>query len=172
MKKKVLFIIPPERFNEEELIKPKNILVNKGIDVVISSTVTGKITGDYEGTVISSAIFSNLNPSDFDIISVIGGSGTIDYLWENPSLINYLKEAYNKNIIISGICAGAVAIAETNLLTNRTATCYPIDIMINKLIKHNVNYLEKNVVVHSDIITGNGPDGAEDFGSALLNLYL
>ena len=44
--------------------------------------------------------------------------------------------------------------------------------MINKLIKHNVNYLEKNVVVHSDIVTGNGPDGAEDFGLALLNLYL
>lgn len=172
MKKKVLFIIPPERFNEEELIKPKDILVNKGIDVIISSTITGEIVGDYNGKVISSAIFSDLNVNDFDIISVIGGSGTIDYLWENSSLIDYLKDAYNKDIIISGICAGAVTIAETGLLTNRTATCYPVDIMINKLIKHNVNYLEKNVVVHSDIITSNGPDGAEDFGSALLNLYL
>ena len=172
MKKKVLFTIPPERFNEEELIKPKDILVNKGIDVIISSTITGEIVGDYNGKVISSAIFSDLNVNDFDIISVIGGSGTIDYLWENSSLIDYLKDAYNKDIIISGICAGAVTIAETGLLTNRTATCYPVDIMINKLIKHNVNYLEKNVVVHSDIITSNGPDGAEDFGSALLNLYL
>ena len=172
MKKKVLFIIPPGRFNEEELIKPKDILVNKGIDVIISSTITGEIVGDYNGKVISSAIFSDLNVNDFDIISVIGGSGTIDYLWENSSLIDYLKDAYNKDIIISGICAGAVTIAETGLLTNRTATCYPVDIMINKLIKHNVNYLEKNVVVHSDIITSNGPDGAEDFGSALLNLYL
>lgn len=172
MKKKVLFIIPPERFNEEELIKPKDILVNKGIDVIISSTITGEIIGDYNGKVISSAIFSDLNVNDFDIISVIGGSGTIDYLWENSSLIDYLKDAYNKDIIISGICAGAVTIAETGLLTNRTATCYPVDIMINKLIKHNVNYLEKNVVVHSDIITSNGPDGAEDFGLALLNLYL
>lgn len=172
MKKKVLFIIPPERFNEEELIKPKDILVNKGIDVIISSTITGEIIGDYNGKVISSTIFSDLNVNDFDIISVIGGSGTIDYLWENSSLIDYLKDAYNKDIIISGICAGAVTIAETGLLTNRTATCYPVDIMINKLIKHNVNYLEKNVVVHSDIITSNGPDGAEDFGLALLNLYL
>ena len=41
-----------------------------------------------------------------------------------------------------------------------------------ELIKHNVSYLEKNVVVHSDIVTSNGPDGAEDFGLALLNLYL
>lgn len=172
MKKKVLFIIPPERFNEEELIKPKNVLINKGIDVIISSTITGEIIGDYDGKVVSSAIFSDLNVNDFDVISVIGGSGTIDYLWENSSLIDYLKDAYNKNIIISGICAGAVTIAETGLLTNRTATCYPVDIMINKLIQHNVNYLEKNVVVHSDIITSNGPEGAEDFGLTLLNLYL
>ena len=60
MKKKVLFIIPPERFNEEEVIKPNNILVNKGMAVVISSMVTGETTGDYDGTVISAAIFSNL----------------------------------------------------------------------------------------------------------------
>ncbi|MCQ8211152.1 DJ-1/PfpI family protein [Cetobacterium somerae] len=172
MKKKVLFIIPPERFNEEELNIPKNVLTDNGIEVVVSSTRIGEITGDYEGIAISTNIFSDLNINDFDIISVIGGSGTIDYLWENKSLIKYLNEAHKKNILISGICAGAVSIAETNLLANRSATCYPVDIMINKLIKHHANYLDKNVVVHEDIITSNGPDGAKDFGLALLNLYL
>ena len=172
MKKKVLFIIPPERFNEEELNQPKDILTHAGIEVTVASTITGEITGDYNGKAVSTLVFSSVDVNEYDIVAVIGGSGTIDYLWGNKNLIEYLKDAHEKKIIVAGICAGSVAVAETGLLSGRTGTCYPIDIMKDKIKENGVTYLEENVVKYNDIITSNGPEGAKDFGNTLLSLFL
>ncbi|WP_051196291.1 DJ-1/PfpI family protein [Clostridium cadaveris] len=142
------------------------------MDVVISSTVTGEITGDYNGKAISTEVFSSVDITEYDVVSIIGGSGTIDYLWNNETLINYLKNAHKKNIIITGICAGSVVVAETGLLSGRTGTCYPVDIMKDKVKENGVTYLEQNVVKYDDIITSNGPIGAKDFGNSLLGLFV
>ncbi|SMO91514.1 DJ-1/PfpI family protein [Melghirimyces algeriensis] len=168
MSKKALLIIPPDRFNEDELFLPKEELERAGIDVTIASTKTGEITGDYEGKAHAEVIFSDVSADDYDVIAVIGGSGTIDHLWGNQELIRYLKQAYQQKILVSGICAGSVSVAKTGLLSRRKATCYPVDVMIDELKANNVEYVAQDVVAHDDIITSNGPDGAKAFGKALV----
>ncbi|MTT30727.1 DJ-1 family protein [Terrilactibacillus sp. BCM23-1] len=168
MSKKALLIIPPERFNEDELFKPKAALEEAGIDVTIASTKTGEITGDFEGKATAEVVFTDVNPSDFDVISVIGGSGTNDYLWGNEELLSFIKKAYDQKILVSGICAGSVTVAKTGLLTDRDATCYPVDVQIDQLKANNVKYVGGHVVASEDIITGDGPDGAEEFGKSLV----
>jgi protease I len=168
MNKKALLIIPPERFNEDELFQPKEALENAGIDVTIASTKVGEITGDYEGKVNAEVIFSETPSSNYDVIAVIGGSGTIDYLWENETLIDYLKQAHEQKILVTGICAGSVTIVKTGLLSGRTATCYPVDVMIRALKDNNVEYVVQHVVTHDDIITSDGPNGARAFGQSLV----
>ncbi|NMM52345.1 DJ-1 family protein [Paenibacillus aquistagni] len=110
-------------------------------------------------------------PIDYDVIAVIGGSGTNDHLWGNRQLTDYLKQAYNDKVLVSGICAGSVAIAETGLLAGRAAACYPIDLQKEKLKAYEVEYSDQHVVAHRDIITADGPDGAAEFGEALVPLY-
>ncbi|MGP7817149.1 DJ-1/PfpI family protein [Niallia sp. 01092] len=171
MSKKALLIIPPERFNEVELFAPKAELENNGIDVTIASTKTGIITGDYNGKVEAAAVFSDVSASDYDVIAVIGGSGTIDHLWGDNTLLTYLKDAYAQKILIAGICAGSVSVVKTGLLSGRKATCYPVDVMINELKANTVDYVAEHVVVHKDIITSNGPDGAEQFGKSLVAAF-
>ncbi|TYR79326.1 DJ-1/PfpI family protein [Priestia megaterium] len=167
MNKKALFIIPPERFNEDELFQPKEALENAGVEVTIASTKTGEITGDYEGKAKAEVIFSDVSSSDYDVISVIGGSGTNDHLWENEELQAYLKQAHEQKVLVTGICAGAVTVVKTGLLSGRTAACYPVDVQINELKANNVEYVVEHVVAHDDIITGDGPDGAKEFGQSL-----
>jgi protease I len=135
MSKKALFIIPPERFNEDELFHPKEALENEGVEVTIASTKTGEIIGDYQGKVESTVIFSDVSFTDYDVIAVIGGS---------------------------------VTVVKTGLLEGRTATCYPLDVQINVLKENKVNYIPEHVVAHKDIITGDGPDGAKEFGQSLV----
>ncbi|ASJ55906.1 peptidase [Brevibacillus formosus] len=168
MTKKALFIIPPERFNEDELFHPKVVLENAGVEVTIASTKTGEITGDYQGKVTAEVIFSDVSFTDFDALAVIGGSGTNDHLWGNQELLSYLKQAHEQNVLVTGICAGAVTVVKTGLLTDRTATCYPLDVQKNELKAHNVEYVEQHVVAHDDIITADGPDGAKEFGKRLV----
>ncbi|MED4586119.1 DJ-1/PfpI family protein [Brevibacillus choshinensis] len=168
MTKKALFIIPPERFNEDELFHPKDVLENEGVEVTIASTKTGEITGDYQGKVTAEVIFSDVSFTDYDAIAVIGGSGTNDHLWGNQELLSYLKQAHEQNVLVTGICAGSVTVVKTGLLTDRTATCYPLDVQKNELKAHNVEYVEQHVVAHDDIITADGPDGAKEFGKRLV----
>lgn len=89
-------------------------------------------------------------PIDYDVIAVIGGSGTNDHLWGNRQLTDYLKQAYNDKVLVSGICAGTVAIAETGLLAGRAAACYPIDLQKEKLKAYEVEYSDQHVVAHRD----------------------
>ncbi|QWU16095.1 protease I [Paenibacillus sophorae] len=168
MSKKALLIIPPDRFNEDELFHPKAELENAGIAVTVASTKTGEITGDNQGKVNAEVVFSDVSASDYDVVAVIGGSGTIDYLWGDDHLIQYLKQAYEQKILVAGICAGSVAVAKTGLLAGRQATCYPVDVMIDELKANSADYVVQHVVAHDDIITSNGPDGARDFGKSLV----
>ncbi|AIQ15087.1 DJ-1/PfpI family protein [Paenibacillus durus] len=168
MSKKALLIIPPDRFNEDELFHPKAELENAGIAVTVASTKTGEITGDNQGKVNAEVVFSDVSATDYDVVAVIGGSGTIDYLWGDDKLIQYLKQAYEHKILVAGICAGSVAVAKTGLLAGRQATCYPVDAMIDELKANNADYVVQNVVAHDDIITSNGPDGAREFGQSLV----
>lgn len=169
MSKKALLIIPPDRFNEDELFHPKAELENAGIAVTVASTKTGEITGDNQGKVNAEVVYSDVSANDYDVVAVIGGSGTIDYLWGDDNLIQYLKQAYEQKILVAGICAGSVAVAKTGLLAGRQATCYPVDVMIDELKANSADYVVQNVVAHDDIITSNGPDGARDFGKSLVS---
>lgn len=168
MNKKALFIIPPERFNEDELFQPKAALEQAGVNVTIASTTTGEITGDFQGKATAEVIFSDVSATDYDVVAVIGGSGTNDYLWDNQKLQQYLKQAHQDRVLVSGICAGTVTVARTGLLTDREATCYPLDIQIDQLKANHVTYIAQHVVVHNDIITADGPDGAAQFGASLV----
>ncbi|MFB5285077.1 DJ-1/PfpI family protein [Peribacillus sp. Hz7] len=46
---------------------------------------------------------------------------------KNEELTSFLKQAYEQKVLVSGICAGSVAVAQTGLLAERQATCYPVD---------------------------------------------
>lgn len=168
MSKKALLIIPPERFNEDELFQPKEELEQAGIEVTIASTVTGEITGDYEGKASAEVVFSEVKPTDYAVVAVIGGSGTNDHLWGHEGIQSFLKQAHKEEVLVAGICAGAVAVAQTGLLAGRDAACYPVDVQKDALKANNVNYVDQHVVAHKDIITGDGPDGARAFGESLV----
>ncbi|MGG4221182.1 DJ-1/PfpI family protein [Paenibacillus jamilae] len=169
MSKKALFIIPPERFNEDELFKPQQALEQADVTVTLASTKTGEITGDYNGKATADLVFTDAVLADYDVVSVIGGSGTNDHLWNNADLQALLKQAHEQKTLVGGICAGSVAVAQTGLLSGRTATCYPVDVQKDQLQSHQVQYVAQHVVAHNDIITADGPDGAQEFGEALVH---
>ncbi|MET3209016.1 UNVERIFIED_CONTAM: putative intracellular protease/amidase [Paenibacillus sp. PvR008] len=99
MSKKALFIIPPERFNEDELFKPKEALEQAGVTVTLASTQTGEITGDYNGKATANLVITDAVPADYDVVAVIGGSGTNDHLWNNADLQALLKQAHEQTKI-------------------------------------------------------------------------
>jgi protease I len=167
--KKILFVIAPEKFYDDELMVPMRIVEAAGIKCAIASTKTGEIIGVKGGKVEATLDISKLDISSYDAIAVIGGEGAITHLWPNKELNDLVQSAYQKGKLVTGICAGSVVLARAGVLKGIDATCYPIDLMINELKAAEANYVEAKVVAVKNIITANGPDGAEEYGKALVD---
>lgn len=140
---------------------PSNEWMNNGC------VTCSRIHKETERKALAEVTFSEVSASDYDAIAVIGGSGTNDHLWGNQELQSFLKQAHEQKVLVTGICAGSVTVAKTGLLSGRKAACYPVDVQIDELKANSAEYVKRHVVAHGDIITGDGPDGAKEFGESL-----
>lgn len=168
MKKRVLFVIPPEKFRDEELFEPTRVLEEAGVEVVVASTRRGLVTGDLGGQTRVDTLLADVDPSTFGFVGVIGGSGTATHLWADADARAFVQRAAERTPRIGAICAGSVLLAKTGLLAGKRATTYPIDAFISGLREGGAIYEAEPVVASGNVITANGPDGAKAFGAAIL----
>lgn len=101
--KKAVFVIAPEGFNDYELLHPKAILENEGIDVAVASTIVGKCRGMRGANVESTMTIEQVDPADYDAIVAVGGPGALKYLSDNHSLINLFKKFEKRGRLVSAI---------------------------------------------------------------------
>lgn len=113
--KKVVFVVAPEGFNDDELLKPKAILEERGIEVTIASTKIGKCRGMQGTTIRSERIIRELSPRDYDGIIVVGGRGALKYLSEDSDLIEKLKAFNKEGRLVSAIGRGRHALHNAGL---------------------------------------------------------
>ena len=76
---KIVLVVAPENFRDEEFFHTKEELEKAGNEVVIVSTKIGTLTGMLGGTTEAIMIADDINESDFDAIVFIGGSGASVY---------------------------------------------------------------------------------------------
>ena len=72
----ILFIIPPERFRDEELFVTKEELEKNGHGITIASTKKGLCLGSRGGSINSDLILEEVNPQDYQAVVFIGGGGS------------------------------------------------------------------------------------------------
>ncbi|MFN3910289.1 MAG: DJ-1/PfpI family protein, partial [Candidatus Anstonellaceae archaeon] len=70
--KKVLFIIAPKDFRDEELFVPKQYLEEKGVFVQVASTEHGVAKGKLGGEIKIDLSLEQVNTKDFDAIIFVG----------------------------------------------------------------------------------------------------
>lgn len=73
-------IIAPMGFKDEEFQEPKVILEREGLNVLVASTVAGTAEGMFGMKVTPDTTVDKVNPTEFDAVVVIGGSGSPTYL--------------------------------------------------------------------------------------------
>ena len=79
MQAKILAVIAPERFRDEELFVPQAFLTEKGWDVTIASTKTGVATGMLGGTATATITIGQADASDYQALIVVGGYGSVEF---------------------------------------------------------------------------------------------
>ena len=161
---RIAIIIAPVNFYDKEYIEPKTIFTHNKAEVIVASTTTAIAIGRDGLKVQPDVVISDLNADNFDAIVLIGGRGVIKYLWDNQKLQNLVKDANRHHKVIAAICLTPAILARAGILKGKNVTCYPDRNLIRELKKAGVNYIDKEIVVDGNIVTGNGPDSAKAFG--------
>lgn len=167
MEKKVLMIIAPKDFRDEEFREPKAIMEREGVEVVVASTVTGTARGMFGMQVTPDTTVDEVNPAEFDAVVVVGGSGSQTYLWNNLQVHRIVQVLHQRGGLVAAICISPVVLAKAGLLKGRKATVFRTAATLNELKRGGAAISDAPVVVDGEIITGRGPEAAREFGQRI-----
>jgi PfpI family intracellular protease len=164
--KNILMVVALKDFEDVEFYAPKTLLEINGANVTVAST-TSTALGLNGTTYNTDIMISNAKATDYDAIVIVGGTGVISSLWDDKDLRNLIKEADKENKLIAAICAAPPILARAGLLKNKKATMFPWSDGIKELTQNGANYVDQEVVVSGNIVTGRNPDASVAFGLKL-----
>jgi PfpI family intracellular protease len=164
--KNVLMVIAPKDFEDIEFYTPKTLLELNGANVTTAST-TATALGANGSTCNTDILISKAKIKDYDAIVVVGGTGVISSLWDDKDLRLLIKEANKEKKLIAAICAAPPVLARAGVLKDKKATMFPWDDGIKELTDNGAKYVDKEVVVSGNIVTGRNPDASLAFGLKL-----
>jgi protease I len=165
--RRVLAVIAPEKFRDEELLDPRAVLEARGAAVVVASTKAGTARGMLGAKVTPETTIEQCRAADFDAVLVVGGMGSPAHLWEHAGLHALLRETVAAGRVASSICLSGAVLAKAGILRGRRATVYETDGSLEALKAGGAVYTASAVEVDGRIVTANGPHAAKDFGRAV-----
>jgi protease I len=163
--KKVLLIIAPQNFRDEELLHTKEELERVGAKTTIASTKTGEVRGMLGARVTPDIKLDQVKVDDYDVVVFVGGSGSAVY-FDDKQAISIASEAFSKGKKVCAICIAPVILANAGVLKGKRATAFPDD-SVPKIKSKGATYTGKSVEVDGNIITANGPAAAREFGRTI-----
>jgi len=161
---RVVMIIAEDNFRDEELFVTKEILEEKGAEVVVASTSLAPVKGMLGGVCKPDILVKDIRIDDFEAIIFVGGIGASQY-WNDKVAHKLVKDAIRKGKIVAAICIAPVTLAKAGVLKGKKATVWPSEAGILK--KEGAIYTGKSVEKDGCVITANGPQAARAFGETL-----
>jgi protease I len=167
--KKILMIVAPENFRDEEFLEPKKVFEDNDATVVVASKGVQEAKGMFGAIAKIDLDISEVNVDEYDAIVFVGGSGSSIYYTDQTAL-NIAREAFNKGKVIGAICIAPGILANAGILDGKRATIWDSGDgqYKNILEKGGAQYTGKNVEQDGNIITANGPHAAREFGEKIV----
>ncbi|HWR24864.1 MAG TPA: DJ-1/PfpI family protein [Methanosarcina sp.] len=164
---KILMVIPPERFRDEELFVTKEELEKNGHSIVLASTKEGIINGSRGGNAESEITIDKINTEEYDVVVFIGGGGS-KLLFNNQDAIRIAQEMNKQQKIVSAICFAPVILANAGILKDKKATVAGTE--AKTIEEQGAKYMGPGVQLDGNIITANAPKASRLFGQKINNL--
>lgn len=166
---KILMVIAPVNFRDEELFIPKEFFESKKIAVDVASSVKTPVRGMLGKTVVPNLLVSEVVLDEYDAVIFVGGIGVEDRkLYENKEYVGLAKLAFSRGKIVGAICIAPKILAAAGILKNKRATVFSSG--RSYLIEKGANYVDRDVVQDGLLITAPGPAAAKKFAEAIYEL--
>jgi protease I len=165
-KGKILMVLPPRDYQEDELNVPRDYFRGKGYEVILASKGVETATGMTGENVSVDLGLDEVDLFAFEAVVFVGGEG-IYYLKlnEDPDYVGLAKKSALQNKLVAAICLGPWILADAGLLQGKDATAAETDYIESK----GAVISDQPVVRDGNIITANGPDAAQEFAEAVIS---
>ena len=158
-------LIPLAQGCEElEAITIIDLLRRAEINVVTAGLDSKPVTASHGTVIIPDTDLDTALQDDYDMIVLPGGLPGADHLDNDERIKNILINMANNGKFTAAICAAPKVLANSGILNDKRATCYPgfLD------DADNVDVGNDAVVTDGKVITSRGPGTAMDFALTLI----
>ena len=165
-----VLILATDGFEEWELFGPKQILEQRGAEVVLAcptlQPIQATVHDDPGRTIRPDLTIAQARAEDFEALILPGGVRNPDALRTNAEAVALIREFAAQGKPVAAICHGPWLLVEGDLLRGRRATSWP---SIRTDLKNAGAYWEDAAVVIDDnIITSRKPEDVEAFTQAII----
>lgn len=170
--KKVLIVIAPEQFRDEEYQEPRRVFEEAGATVKVASK---SVTEAHSASGLEVAVDLDVydaSAADYDAVAFVGGQGAAVY-FNDQKVLELARSFYEQGKVIGAICIAPSILANARILDGKRATAFASE--DQNLKEKGAIYTGEKVTVdgpsagsgHGKIITANGPAAAEEFGKKI-----
>jgi protease I len=167
-----VLIVATDGFEEWELFGPRQILQQRGAEVVLASPkrdpIQATVHDDPGKTIRPDLTVDEALADDFDALILPGGLRNPDHLRMNVRVIQLIKDFATQKKPIGAICHGPWLLVEADLLRGKTATSWPS--IRTDLRNAGANVVDDAAVTDGNIVTSRNPEDVDAFTNAIIDL--
>ena len=167
-----ILIIATDGFEESELFGPRQILMDRGAEVVLASPkrdpIQATVHDDPGKTIRPDMTTNEARAEDFDALIIPGGLRNPDHLRTNEAAIELIREFARLGRPVAAICHGPWLLVEADLLRGRRATSWPS--IRTDLKNAGAAVVDEPAVTDENIVTSRNPQDVEAFTDAIIDL--
>jgi protease I len=173
LKGKRIAILATEGFEQSELEKPRDALLEAGAQVDVVSPEDGEIRGwdkdDFGDAVKVDVALADANAGDYDGLMLPGGVMNPDKLRMEPKAVEFTRAFFVAGKPVAAICHGPQLLIEAEVVRGRKLTSYQ---SIRKdLINAGAKWVDEPVVVDNGLVTSRKPDDIPRFNAKMLEEF-
>jgi len=169
---RILMIVAPEKYRDEELEIPKEYFENAGHEVTVASTKKGTCHGAMGGSVEATLYLAEVDVDDYDAVIFVGGPGT-PLIRKEEKALEIAGSTAAKGKVLGAICWACTTLAKAGVLAGKKATVWVGDdaefgMGTDKVLeKFGARFEKKGVVTDGKFVTADGPRHAKEFAEAI-----
>ena len=167
-----ILIVATDGFEDWELFGPRQILEQRGAEVVLASPKSDPIQGylhdDPSKTIRPDMTIDEASAADFDALILPGGLRNPDQLRMNVKAVELVRDFAAAGKPVAAICHGPWLLVEADLLRGKRATSWPS--IRTDLRNAGATVVDEAAIVDGNIVTSRKPDDVEEFTAAVIDL--
>ena len=165
-----VLILATDGFENDELFKPRQALIDAGATVTLASIKTDAIQGEKDGekadTITPDLTIDDVDTDDYDALVLPGGVGNPDTMRMQSRASEIVTEFMDDEKIVAAICHAPWLLAEADVIDGRKVTSWPS--IRTDLENAGADVVDEQVVVDGNLITSRKPDDIPAFNEALM----